>query len=46
MGYTGSLGILIGFLCVFESILALLISVGGGTNVRTHFQMKIHFLTD
>jgi hypothetical protein len=41
---TGSLGVLIGFFSIFQAGLALLISVAGGTNTRTHFEIKIKFL--
>jgi len=44
MGYTGSLGIVIGFLCVLEAFLAFLISIGGGTTIRCHFQIKIAYV--
>jgi hypothetical protein len=44
LGYTGSLGVLIGFMAIFQSALALLISVAGGTNTRTHFEMKLKFI--
>jgi len=44
LGYTGSLGVLIGFFAIFEAFLALLISVAGGNNTRTHFEIKIKFL--
>jgi len=45
-GYTGSLGVLVGFFSVFVAFLALLISVAGGTNTRTHFEMKVKFLAE
>lgn len=44
MGYTGSFGVLVGFFSVFEAFLALLISVAGGTNTRTHFEIHVKFL--
>lgn len=46
MGYTGNLGVIIGFLCVLESLLAFLISIGGGTSIRCHFNVRIAFLKD
>lgn len=44
-GYAGNLGILVGFLCVLVSILALAISFGGGARERTHLEINVPHLS-
>lgn len=41
-GYAGNLGILTGFLCVFVSLLALAISLGGGATTKTHLDLQVY----
>ena len=42
MGYSGNLGILVGFLCILVALMALAITLGGGATARTHMDIVIH----
>jgi len=43
-GYSGSLGILVGFGSIFECFLALMITLGGGGQAPTHFNIHVRGL--
>jgi hypothetical protein len=43
-GYSGALGILVGFASVLEALLALLITAGGGGTTATHYSIHIRWL--
>lgn len=45
-GYAGNLGVLCGFACMVVALFALLITVGGGANSPTHFEINIPHMVD